>query len=153
MGEAMIGIGVFLFGLGCLAFGFSRVIPIIERETQQPTTALSAGTSKTSAQDQGSRSEASATRTPDFELVQLGTFRRDQFLIDRRSGRVWQSVCTGKSSGPDCNGLMIWHEMSVAGLTPPDSEAAKSYRSQVLNEIITTPPEELRNLAGIPDRK
>jgi hypothetical protein len=71
----------------------------------------------------------------DFHLVQLGTMRRDQFLVDRRSGRVWRSVCLtsgaamtgGVTRGPDCNGLEMWEEMYVDGVTPPESAAAWEY--------------------------
>lgn len=51
----------------------------------------------------------------DFQLIQLGEFRRDQFLLDRKTGRVWQPVCSGKSTGPDCAGEMVWVEMTGAG--------------------------------------
>ena len=63
----------------------------------------------------------------DFQLVQLGNFRRDQFLVDKSSGRVWQSVCSGPANGPDCNGMLIWDEMYVGGVTPSDSGAALAY--------------------------
>jgi hypothetical protein len=60
----------------------------------------------------------------DFQLVQLGQMRRDQFLIDRRTGRIWVSVCSGKNNGPDCMGMMIWDEMYVRDFTPNDSPVA-----------------------------
>ncbi len=72
-----------------------------------------------------------ADRLSDFQLVQLGTFRRDQFLVDRQSGRVWQSVCAGKVSGVDCQGLVIWQEMYVAGLTPENSSATLAFLNTV----------------------
>ncbi len=52
----------------------------------------------------------------DYRLVQLGQMRRDQFLIDQKTGRIWSSVCDGESKGPDCNGAMIWQEQPVIGL-------------------------------------
>ena len=70
---------------------------------------------------------ASPTQEHNFELVQLGDFRRDQFLFDRKTGRIWQSICSGDTSGPDCNGLLIWKEMFVAGVTPVDSDATNEY--------------------------
>lgn len=62
-----------------------------------------------------------------FELVQLGQFRRDQFLYDKRTGRVWQSSCVGKVNGPDCGGMMVWDEMYVDGVTPQDSPLSFLY--------------------------
>ena len=68
----------------------------------------------------------------DFQLVQLGDFRRDQFLVDKSTGRVWQSICSGPTSGPDCNGMLIWDEMYVGGgVTPSDSGAALAYLRHV----------------------
>lgn len=51
-----------------------------------------------------------------FQLVQLSDMRRDQFLIDTESGRIWESVCSGKATGADCDGVMLWREMLVEGL-------------------------------------
>ena len=62
-----------------------------------------------------------------FELVQLGQFRRDQFLVDKKTRRVWERSCTGKVSGPDCDGLNTWDEMYVSEITPEDSLAAKVF--------------------------
>lgn len=62
-----------------------------------------------------------------YDVVQLGQYRRDQFLIDRRSGRIWQSVCSGEVSGPDCKGMQVWEEMFVSGVTPASSPAARAY--------------------------
>ena len=70
--------------------------------------------------------------THDFQLVQLGTFRRDQFLFDKSTGRVWQSTCAGEVSGPDCQGMLIWDEMYVDGVTPSDSSAARVYMQKIL---------------------
>jgi len=47
----------------------------------------------------------------EYQLVQLGEMRRDQFLLDKKTGRIWTSVCFGKTSGADCDGLVIWQEM------------------------------------------
>jgi hypothetical protein len=68
----------------------------------------------------------------DFQLVQLGDFRRDQFLVDKSTGRVWQSLCSGEVAGPDCKGMLIWDEMYVDGVTPSDSSTARLYFQQVL---------------------
>ncbi len=47
-----------------------------------------------------------------FQLIQLGTMRRDQFLLDRNSGRVWHLVCAGKVEGADCKGAIQWEEVA-----------------------------------------
>lgn len=64
----------------------------------------------------------------EFQMEQLGDMARNQFLIDKTSGRVWQKACDGKSNGlGDCDGVMIWEEMYVADLTPPESRPALVY--------------------------
>jgi hypothetical protein len=72
--------------------------------------------------------EADEAPQPEFKLIQLGEFRRDQFLIDQRSGRIWRIVCSGEVSEADCKGMNIWEEMYVMGVTPPSSFATVSYR-------------------------
>jgi len=61
----------------------------------------------------------------DFVLTQLGSMRRDQFLLDRTTGRVWQSVCDGEVNGPDCKGSTVFEEVYVSDVTPDSSVAAK----------------------------
>jgi hypothetical protein len=78
----------------------------------------------------GNKPQVIETSQSDFQIVQLGQMRRDQFLIDRRTGRVWTNVCSGKVSGADCNGMMVWEEMYVDNVTPTDSPTAAAYRAQ-----------------------
>ena len=68
----------------------------------------------------------------DFQLVQMGDFRRDQFLVDKETGRIWQRVCSGEVAGADCKGLLMWDEMYVDGVTPGDSSATRIYLQQAL---------------------
>lgn len=52
-----------------------------------------------------------------FELKQISTFRRDQFLLDNATGRIWSPRCTKLAkNGVDCDGGSIWQEESVEGL-------------------------------------
>lgn len=83
------------------------------------------------------------TPAPDFRLIQLGTFRRDQFLVDRTSGRVWQVVCNGKldKNKMDCDGMFIWDEMFVDGVTPRESSASQVYYADLLERLQKDQPE------------
>jgi hypothetical protein len=107
-----------LSGLGLLLIGFSALIASVSFFLH--------------AADAGRRTAPSVpppkVAKHDFQLTQLGEFRRDQFLVDKSTGRVWQSVCTGDVSGPDCKGMLIWDEMYVDGVTPSDSATAIVYR-------------------------
>jgi hypothetical protein len=75
--------------------------------------------------------ESHATPGIGFSLVQLGALRRDQFLVDQRTGRIWQSSCMGNMSGADCSGMIVWQEMYVDGITPDDSVATAAYNQEL----------------------
>ena len=109
------GLGLLLVGFAALIAAVTYFLRVANAQGQAPASAPVAEEIKR-----------------DFQLVQLGEFRRDQFLIDRSSGRVWQSVCSGEVSGPDCKGMLIWDEMYVDGVTPGDSAAAMVYRQQIM---------------------
>lgn len=122
---ALVGAsGVFLLGAASLllAASVAGILPSQSR-TGEPQPQKEA----TATSDQPSPSE--------FALVQLGEFRRDQFLIDRRFGRVWGKVCSGEVSGPNCKGMEMWDEMFVRGVTPPSSLAALEYRLHLQEQL------------------
>ena len=113
----LVGFGLLLLGVAAIiaAGGFFIGVANSAHESQAPR--------PSAAQDQIKH---------DFQLVQLGDFRRDQFLVDKSTGRVWQSICSGPTNGPDCNGMLIWDEMYVGGgVTPSDSGAALAYFQHV----------------------
>ena len=66
-----------------------------------------------------------------FQLVQLGDFRRDHFLVDADTGRVWQSVCSGDVKNGDCDGTMIWLEMCVEGTTTSKNSMLKCLNANI----------------------
>jgi hypothetical protein len=50
-----------------------------------------------------------------YQLVQLGQMRRDQFLIDTATGRVWNNVCEYNSKphdGSNCD-INVYREITV----------------------------------------
>lgn len=49
-----------------------------------------------------------------FQLIQLSDFRRDQYLLDTQTGRLWSNVCS-VSKGEDCQ-YYVWTEQDVVGL-------------------------------------
>jgi hypothetical protein len=114
LGAVLAGIGVLVAGIGAAMLGFAAFNTV-------PDEATSRG---------GSLVE--------FQVVQLGEFRRDQFLLDRRSGRIWHSVCSGEVSGPDCKGMLIWDEMYVANLSEVLSPVSQAYRTHLVEQIQAT---------------
>lgn len=83
----------------------------------------------------------------EFSLAQLGEFRRDQFLVDRRTGRVWNVTCwTDARAKPKradqdqagCDGIRFWNEMYVEGRTPSDAPAATTYAAFVRSQLSAT---------------
>lgn len=49
-----------------------------------------------------------------FQLIQLSSARRDQYLLDTQTGRMWSPTCFN-SQGEQCV-VMAWVEEKVAGL-------------------------------------
>lgn len=52
-----------------------------------------------------------------YELVQLGSLRSDQFLVDKKTGRIWKNVCAYSSSKDtsDCD-YSYWREEDIVGI-------------------------------------
>lgn len=47
-----------------------------------------------------------------FELVQLGSMRRDQFLLDKQTGQIWRPTCMAGAKGADCD-YAAWMKQDV----------------------------------------
>lgn len=64
----------------------------------------------------------------DFQLIQLGEMARDQFLLDKETGRIWRKVCDGDNKVVGvCDGVLVWEEMYASDLTPSYSQPALIY--------------------------
>jgi len=110
------GIGLLLFGIAALIVAISYLINTTQtRQASSP------------------HNISTAFPEHDFQLVQLGVMRRDQFLYDKHTGRIWTRVCAGQVSGADCNGTIIWQEMSVDDITPSTSPAS-NYQPQTQSQ-------------------
>jgi len=112
-----------LSGTGLLLLGIAAVIAAgayLTRSASAPTALPPAAVAQ----------QPAAFPEHNFQLVQLGEMRRDQFLYDKRTGRIWNSVCTGQVSGANCSGMLVWQEMYVDGITPPTSQASLYYQLQ-----------------------
>ena len=72
--------------------------------------------------------------TTNFEVVQLGTMRMDQYLLDKTGGRIWRLVCMGGSSGAECKGRVLWDEMFVASHTSLDSPVANDLKDFIAEQ-------------------
>jgi hypothetical protein len=65
-----------------------------------------------------------------FELVQLGSMRRDQFLLDKETGQLWRITCiAGAGQGGDCK-YSAWMKEDVEGINTT-SENINSFGDQV----------------------
>ena len=98
---ALRNLGVFCFSVAAATTSIVAAIAILDHLRQPPTPPLE---------------QAQSSLERRFQLTQLGEFRRDQFLLDQDTGRIWHPVCIGTVSGTDCQGVVAWEEMSV---TPP----------------------------------
>ena len=61
-----------------------------------------------------------------FQLLQLGTARRDQYLLDSQTGRLWARVCMKSTSleAGDC-AYQAWMVEDVEGITASMAEIRK----------------------------
>lgn len=68
--------------------------------------------------------DAATTSIGRFQVMQLGTFRRDQFMIDSATGRIWQNQCfkNGKALA-DCD-YNVWVEQDVMGVNASAQEVS-----------------------------
>lgn len=97
---------LFLIGLSCCLISYSyylRTLAYVENQ------------------------RASVKEDHEYQLVQLGEFRRDQFLIDKKTGRTWVNFCAGEAKGPDCDGDVFWEERLAVGLNGYTRENFVSY--------------------------
>lgn len=64
-----------------------------------------------------------------FQLIQLSTMRRDQFLLDTQTGKVWSKVCYVNTSNTpgDCD-MDAWMLERVEGIT--------GSRDAILNQAV-----------------
>ncbi len=61
-----------------------------------------------------------------FQIVQISDFRRDQFLIDTNTGRLWTQTCAkpSKPTPAEC-GLYVWQEEMIDDISVPKKEFFK----------------------------
>lgn len=122
----LLGIAALVSSVGLLMIGCALLLQAV----------TSAGlVERARAADAIPYSAASDQIRSNYQLVQLGEFRRDQFLVDQATGRVWRRVCTGGVSGVECDGMLVWDEMYVGGVTPSSSDAAADYRILLAKEF------------------
>ena len=62
-----------------------------------------------------------------FQLIQLSNFRRDQFLIDTKTGKIWNKQCL-VSTSEDCE-YSAFMSMDVEDITVPAKEILKRARN------------------------
>jgi|SRR6185312_17200174 len=105
------GVGILLVGISAIVLACAFLI----RTLHGPAAP---------ARFQRSADQAPFHENHEFQLIQLGEMRRDQFLLDKKTGRVWTEVCTGQVAGPDCKGQLVWQGMQVEGLPSASTPAS-----------------------------
>lgn len=59
----------------------------------------------------------------DFQLIQLGEFRRDQFLLNKKTGQIWRSVCAvSDTKNPTDCAYNAWIKADVEDINIKKSE-------------------------------
>lgn len=92
----LIGLGIFMVGLAGLIAAVAALLYVVSAASKP-------------------HAQAPPETKLGFEVVQLGEFRRDQFLVDHDSGGIWNRVCSGDVKDGECNGALVWEQMCVDG--------------------------------------
>ncbi|MGZ3770049.1 MAG: hypothetical protein ACXVCP_00445 [Bdellovibrio sp.] len=66
------------------------------------------------------------TQNGRFQLIQLSEMRRDQFMIDTQTGKIWSKSCA-IGEGADCD-MSAWMPDNVVGVNISESEYFKKVR-------------------------
>jgi hypothetical protein len=107
----LVGVGILLVGIAAIVLACAFVIRTLHDQAASPHFPRSA-------------EQSQSKESHEFQLIQLGEMRRDQFLLDKKTGRVWIKVCTGQVVGPDCKGQLVWQGMQVEGLPSASNPAS-----------------------------
>jgi hypothetical protein len=51
-----------------------------------------------------------------FKLMQISDFRRDQYLLDSATGRLWVKVCSDVGKDGMCAGVSYWQRELVQNI-------------------------------------
>ena len=62
-----------------------------------------------------------------FQVIQLSDFRRDQYLLDTQTGKMWSKNCL-VSSGEDC-AYSAWRPEAIEGITHSIKQLAQEQES------------------------
>lgn len=65
-----------------------------------------------------------ATAGGRFQLIQLSDFRRDQYLLDTQTGKIWVGTCGTKDKSGECI-YNLWAPQDVVGITMTEAEYFK----------------------------
>ena len=58
-----------------------------------------------------------------FQLVQLSDMRRDQFIIDTQTGKIWRQICA-VGGGMDCE-MAYWGQEDILDINITPAEMIK----------------------------
>ncbi|MGZ3694126.1 MAG: hypothetical protein ACXWQO_07985 [Bdellovibrionota bacterium] len=64
-----------------------------------------------------------------FQLIQLGDYHKDQFLLDTDTGKFWKPVCTKADAAGNCTGTMIWQLQVIEEITMAPKNVNKLIQS------------------------
>jgi hypothetical protein len=59
-----------------------------------------------------------------FQLIQLSDFRRDQYLLDTQTGKMWTKVCY-HGDASECS-VSAWTPQDIIGINATENEVRKT---------------------------
>lgn len=123
--EILVGLGVLLLGLSAVIY-VAKDLKILPIEDKGYWAGWTEGIKD---------GERNAKGKKGFTLIQLGDARRDQFLLNRGTGQIWENVCSfdndvtpKRTNDPyHCPGVNAWSPVPVLGISPADSPEMREY--------------------------
>lgn len=64
-----------------------------------------------------------------FQLIQLSSMRRDQYLIDTQTGQVWSSTCLIPDGPSPACGYTAWMKEDIEGITLSNQQIMKKLKN------------------------
>ncbi len=64
-----------------------------------------------------------------FELIQLGSMRRDQYLLDKKTGQIWAKTCMYSKPSPnsiDCE-FTAWMKEDIQDMNGATADSIRTF--------------------------
>lgn len=65
--------------------------------------------------EENEKKSAESSKVGRYQIIQAGTMRRDQYLIDTETGNMWTRTCAVPAGNVDCS-YSYWSKEDIVGI-------------------------------------